>query len=117
MTKREFLTAIKDGKMNEELKAFAISEIEKMDARNAKRAEKPSKTSVANEPLKKQMLELLAEEPMTAIDLGEVMGISTNKASALAGQLVTAGKVDVSDVKIPKKGKRKLYTFITAEDC
>ena len=113
MTKREFLNDILNGKMNEELQAFALSEIEKMDAHNAKRASQPSKTALANEPIKQQILELLRDCPMTAPDLAELMeDVSTNKVSALAGQLVTAGKLTVTDVKVPKKGKRKLYTVV-----
>lgn len=112
MTKREFLTAIMNGEMNDELQAYAVAEIDKMNEKNAQRKNKPSKTSIENEPIKAQMLELLATEPMTAPDIAEHLEISTQKASSLARQLADDGKLEVTEIKVPKKGKRKLYTFI-----
>ena len=44
MTNREFYTAIVNSDLNDEMKAFATEAIEKLDARNAKRANTLSKT-------------------------------------------------------------------------
>ena len=51
MTYREFCNAVIADTENEELKAFATEAIAKLDARNAKRASKPSKKSLENEPI------------------------------------------------------------------
>ena len=112
MTQREFYTAISNGEMNDELKDFAKEGIAKLDARNAKRASTPSKTAVANEPIKASILEFLADrEAHLAKEVGEALGITTSKASALCGQLVKEEKVTASEVKVAKVGKRVAYTL------
>ena len=50
MTKREFFEAVIANVENEDLVLFAEKEIEKMNERNAKRKNTPSKTAIANEP-------------------------------------------------------------------
>lgn len=109
MTNREFYEAIINGTINDEIKAHAEEAIEKMDARNAKRANTPSKTAIANAPLIEEIKKLLTNEPQTASAIGEKMEISTPKASALLRQIVANGDAFVTDVKVPKKGKQKGY--------
>lgn len=109
MTNREFFTAISTASVSDELKAFALDSIAKLDARNEKRTSKPSKTALANEPIKASILELLANGAKVASEIGATLEISTNKASALCVQLAKEGKVIASEVKIPKKGAVKSY--------
>jgi hypothetical protein len=55
MTQREFFKkaiAIFNEVENEEMKAYAESAIEKLDARNARKSSTPSKTQVENEEIK-----------------------------------------------------------------
>ena len=112
MTYREFYTAIVNGEMNEELQAFATEAIAKLDTRNANRKARPSKVAEANEPIKAQILEFLANgETHIAKEIGEAIGISVFKASALCGQLTNDGKVVATEVKLPKVGKRMAYTL------
>ena len=59
MTNREFYTAVIASVDNDELKAFATEAIEKLDARNAKRASTPSKTQKENAPLIEKIASLL----------------------------------------------------------
>lgn len=108
---REVLTAISNGTVDDEIKAWAVSQIEKMDARNAKRTSKPSKTAIANAPLKDAILTYLTENDgkFTEAELGVVIDSTHNKAGSLVRQLVAEGKVSVEEVKIPKVGKRKAY--------
>ena len=114
MTNREFYTAAAEGKMTDEMKEFAVAAIEKLDARNASRNSKPSKTQVENAPIKEALLKYLTEHEgqFTEGDLGAALGITHNKAGALARQLVTEGKVASAEVKIAKVGKRKVYSAI-----
>lgn len=105
MTRREFLNAVVEANINEEMTNFAVASIEKLDAQNKHRQSKPSKTAVANEPIKKAILEVLTNEPMTASEIAEKCEISTQKASALLRQL----EVNVVELKVPKKGKVKGY--------
>lgn len=106
MTQREFYNAVIASTDNEELKAFATEAIEKLDARNAKRAEKPSKVQLANEPIIKAIAEVLTHEPMLASEIATKVGISVPKASALAKKVEG---VSVTDVKVKGKGMQKGY--------
>lgn len=115
MTKREFLTAIvglgAEGKIESELSAFAEEEIAKLDEALAKRREKVSAKAAENAPLMDKIYDdfLKEDEPMTATVIGELMEVSTQKASALLRKMVEAGRASVEDVKIPKKGVQKGY--------
>ena len=116
MTNREFMTTIVAMEnVPAEIKAFAENEIVKLDNRNATRASKPSKTQVENAPIKEAILSYLVENKgqYTETQLGEALEISHNKAGSLARQLVKEGKATVSEIKLPKVGKRKVYSIIT----
>jgi len=114
MTNREFLTAVANANISEEITTKANEELGKMDAINAKRKTVQSKTAKENEPIKKAIMEFLASvEGATAPVIGEKVGITTQKASALARQLADAGAVVAYDVKVPKKGTLKAYKVAT----
>ena len=108
MTNREMLTAIVNGELTDEVIEKAKSEIAKLDARNANRKNKPSKTQIENAPIIEKIAELLTEEPMRASEIGEALGISTAKASALAKKVEG---VIVTDVKVKGKGMQKGYSL------
>lgn len=117
MTNREFLTAIANSSLSDDLTTYAAEQIAKLDMRNAARKEKqsskPSKTAIENEPIKASIMEFLStqSEPMIAADIAENVGITTAKASSLLRQLVNDSKVVKSEVKIPKKGKVNGYSI------
>ena len=117
MTNREFLTAIANMEnISEELKAEAIVRIEKLDATNEARKNKPSKKATENAPIMEQIVnEILTSEAQTAATIAEAAGISVQKASALLRQIVADGKATVTEVKIPKKGVQKAYSAVEAE--
>ena len=108
MTQREFFTAIVNSDLNDEMKAFATEAIEKLDARNAKRANTLSKTQKENAPLIEKIATLLTSEPKLASELAKEMEISTQKASALVKKVEG---VSVCDVKVKGKGTQKGYFF------
>lgn len=118
MTKREFLTAIvelgTEGTISSELGDFAEEEIAKLDASLARRKEKVSAKAAENAPLMDKIYEdiLKEDEVVTATVVGELMEISTQKASALLRKMVEAGRATAEDVKIPKKGTQKGYSKI-----
>lgn len=120
MTIREFMTAViaVEG-MPADLCEFAESEIAKLDARNAKRAEKPSKTALANEPIKAELFDLLEEMGgvHTASAVVEKLEgkYSVYKVSSLLRQLANEGKLNVVEVKVKGKGKQKGYTIAETE--
>lgn len=108
MTNREFYTAIVNGEVTDEVKAFATEAIEKLNARNAKRASTPTKTQKENEPIIKAIAEILTHEPMLASEIAEKCGIKVQKASALVKKVEG---VSVTDVKVKGKGTLKGYFF------
>ena len=113
MTKREFMEAIvkfaEEGTVGAEYGDFAKEEIEKLDATLARRREKVSAKQAENAPLMDKIYEMLTDEPMTATVVGEMLEVSTQKASALLRKMVEEGRVAKTDVKIPKKGTQKGY--------
>ena len=107
MTKREFFEAVMAlENVDAELVLFAEQEIEKMNERNAKRKNTPSKTAIANEPIKAQIVEVLTETPQSASEIAEKVGISTQKCSALLRQIEN---LTVTEIKVKGKGKVKGY--------
>ena len=112
MTNREFLTAIANGTINEDVIAHASTAIEKMDAANLARKNKPSKKALENAPIMEQIVnEVLGTEPMTAAQVAEAVGISVQKASALLRAIVADGRAVATDIKVPNKGTCKGYTL------
>ena len=108
-TRREMLNVIAAGEMNDEVKAWAESEIAKLDAANEKRRNKLSKKAEANLPIIAAIKKALTSEPQTATVIGEKVGISTQKASSLLRKIVAEGECEKIDVKIQGKGTQKGY--------
>lgn len=111
MTNREFYTAIVNGEMNDEIVAKAHEEIAKLDARNAKRASKPSKKSLENEPIKASIREYLESGAHLASEIASGLNLSVSKVSALCRQMVDDGLLTVEDVKVKSKGTQKSYSL------
>lgn len=124
MTQREFFAGIVEGAtITEEQATFAVEAIAKLDKRNQSRKDKPSKTAIANEPIKARIVEVLtpAEDAptivATAATIATMAEITTQKASALCRQLVEEGVLVAGDVKVKGKGKCKGYTLAPSEDA
>lgn len=103
------------GVTNEEVQIHAQAQLDKMDLTNAKRKEKPSKTAIANEPIKAAIMEFITgrNEICIASAVAEAVEISVQKASSLLNQLAEEGKLTKSEVKVPKKGMQKAYSLVT----
>lgn len=115
MTNREFYTNIANGTITDAEIAHAASALEKMDAANEARKNKPSKTAIENAPIIEALTNALTADPQTAADLGAVVGISTQKASSLLRQIVASGVAVATDIKVPKKGTCKGYSLAPVE--
>ena len=114
-TVREFLTNILNGKITEADTAMAQVMLERLDARNEKRKNTPTKAQKENAPIKEQILVYVVEHPHTvAASVGAAMSITTQKASALLRQLVADGSLTVADTKVKGKGVVKSYTASAA---
>lgn len=117
MTNRQFLTAIIEGKMTDDIIEHAKAQLTALDARNEKRKNTPSKTAVANEPIKVAILEYLSTqtEPVLAdaVFAAGIEGVtSAAKAIALLTQLAADNKVSKTDIKVKGKGVRKAYSIV-----
>ena len=113
MTKREVLNAIVNAEINAEVTEWAEAEIERMDKANARNAEKRAEKAKENEPIKAAIFEVLGDEPKTATQIKDEIGmegVSVQKVSALLRKIVEAGDADKVDVKIKGKGTQKGYT-------
>lgn len=112
-TERVFLEGIVEGAVvTAEQAEYAKAKRAKLDARNEKRKATPSKTAIANEPIKAKIVEFLEGRELTPANIiAEGVEITTQKASALCRQLVEAGTLVVADIKVVKKGKVKGYAL------
>jgi hypothetical protein len=84
--------------------------LEALKVQLGKRAiRKPTATQRANENVKNAILDILTDTPQTAGNIAEKVDITVQKASALCRQIVANGDAQVTEVKVPKKGKQKGY--------
>lgn len=117
MTQKEFLMKVIETTVDEEIKAYAETALEKMAARLAERKKKMTPTQEANAALKEQILAYFTENPQTKLGAptaAAMLEISTQKASPLLRQLVDAGALTVEDVKVTGKGTIKSYSLASA---
>lgn len=112
MTTREFMEQIINSNLSAEITAYAEAEIAKLDAKNEKRRNTPTKAQLANEDLKVAVLEMLGNEAKVASEIGKALEVSTQKASSLLQALEKEGKVKSADIKVKGKGSVKGYTLV-----
>ena len=118
-TEREFLNAVINANVSEAISEFAKGRIAALDKKNADR--KVSKSALAhkaeNDNFKSAILAALADGQVhVASELSEILGVSTQKVSALARQLAEDGTIEVDDVSIKGKGKVKGYSLPSDDD-
>ena len=117
MTNREFFVAIsKCADLSADLREHAQTQLDKMDASNAKNRGTESKTYKANIPLFAEVLALLAEKPMLTTEIALAMAteerpISNSKASGLLRTLENEGKVVQTKVKVKGKGEQTQWSI------
>ena len=116
ITMRQFFEAVVNGNITPAMVEKAKAEIAKLDATNAKRAEKAKAKAKENEPIKSAIFEyLVANGTKTTAEIAkgvEVLEDSSPKASAMCRQMVDEGRLSASDVSVKGKGKQKAYTAI-----
>ena len=116
ITMRQFFEAVVNGNITPAMVEKAKAEIAKLDATNAKRAEKAAEKAKENLPIKNAIFDFLAANGTkltTEIAKGvEVLEGSASKASAMCRQMVDEGRLTSSEVPVKGKGKQKAYTAI-----
>lgn len=103
MTKKDYFKMAIAETSNAELIAFFNHEIELLERKNSSGSKAPSKNQVANETLKAEILDLMANDTKyTVSELDKLMGIgSPNKTNALVKQLKDSGLV----IRTVEKGR------------
>ena len=116
ITLRQLFTAVVEGNITPAMVEKAKAEIAKLDAINAKRAEKAKEKAAENLPIKQAIFDfLVANGTKTTAEVAkgvEVLEGSAPKASAMLRQMVDEGRLTSSEVSVKGKGKQKAYTAI-----
>ena len=118
ITLRQYHEAVISGNITDTIIAKARAEIAKLDATNAKRAEKAAEKAKENDPIKNAIYNLLVEKgAMVASEIGAALTtpeaeITTSKASSMCRQMVEERRLTVEDIKVKGKGKVKQYTAV-----
>ena len=118
ITLRQYHEAVISGNITEAIIAKARAEIAKLDATNAKRAEKAAEKAKENDPIKNAIYNLLVEKgamvsSAIAMELTTPEAeVTTSKVSSMCGQMVKERRLTVEDVKVKGKGKVKQYTAV-----
>ena len=116
MTNREFYEAIvNDANVNEELREFAKTAIEKLDHTNEVRkvatAKKAAEREAERAPMREAIMNVMTDEPKTATTLIAEAGVELKPQAipSLLKALVEEGTVVKSQVKVTGKGKQVGY--------
>ena len=118
ITLRQYHEAVISGNITDAIIEKARAEIAKLDAVNAKRAEKAAEKAKENDPIKNAIYNLLLEKgtmvaSAIAMELTSPEAeVTTSKVSSMCRQMVEERRLTVEDVKVPKKGKQKAYTAV-----
>ena len=113
ITMRQFFEAVVNGNITPSMVEKAKAEIAKLDATNAKRAEKAKAKAVEYEPIKSAIAEFLkVNGTKTTSEIAVAIEQSVPKTSAMCRQMVEEGRLTASEVSVPKKGKQKAYTIV-----
>lgn len=110
MTIRDFMNTVIAANVSEDITNFAKAEIEKMDAKNAKRKAAPSKAAKENVAVIEEIISTTTPDTIfTAAEVAKARGITPQKASGILTTGVKMGKfVETEPVKV-KSGKVKGY--------
>ena len=113
ITLRQLFTAVVEDNITPAMQEKAKAEIAKLDATNAKRAEKAKAKAAEYEPIKTAIFDFLkANGTKTTAEIALNIEQSVPKTSAMCRQMVDEGRLTASDVSVPKKGKQKAYTAV-----
>ena len=118
MTMREFLMAVSAlENISSELVEFANSELVKIDTKNEKRRNTASKTQLENaDTLGFIISSLNYGDIITASQISQNLGITTQKASALLKLAVNSGKMIETEPQKGRGGKGKVKGYTLAKN-
>ena len=114
-TARMALTDLINGKNPDKVKAWAESEIAKLDKKNAKRKAAEGEIKAENKPIAEAIAKALADGSMLSTDLAKSIGQTTQKTNGVAGEMVKLGMLTKTKVKVKGKGEQTSYSLVAVD--
>jgi hypothetical protein len=115
-TNRMALTLVANGNITEEVKAWALNEIAKLDKKNAKRKATEGEIKAENKPIAEAILKALEGGSMISSTLAMTIGQTTQKTNGVAGEMVKLGMLTKFKVKVKNKGEQTAYELVATEE-
>ena len=114
-TARMALTDLINGRNMDKVKSWAENEISKLDKKNAKRKATEGEIKTENKPIAEAILKALEGGSMLSANLAQAVGVTTQKANGVAGEMVKLGMLDKFKVKVKNKGEQTAYALSTTD--
>lgn len=115
-TNRMALTLVANGNITEEVKAWALNEIAKLDKKNARRKAEEGTIKAENKPIADAILKALEGGSMISSTLAMTIGQTTQKTNGVAGEMVKLGMLTKFKVKVKNKGEQTAYELVATEE-
>lgn len=115
-TNRMALTLVANGNITDEVKAWALNEIAKLDKKNAKRKAEEGTIKPENKPIADAILKALEGGSMISSTLAMTIGQTTQKTNGVAGEMVKLGMLTKFKVKVKNKGEQTAYELVVTEE-
>ncbi len=113
MTKKEWLRAIVENRINEEVIAECEKELKKLEAADEKRRGKLTERQRENISVENAIIEFVEsrEEGVTVEEIGKALPyeFARQRYTGICTKLVKEGRLKVEDRKFKNKGIRKVY--------
>ena len=113
MTKKEWLRAIVENRINEEVIAECEKELKKLEAADEKRRGKLTERQKENVDVERAIVEFVEskEEGATVEEIGKALPyeFARQRYTGICTKLVKEGRLKVEDRKFKNKGIRKVY--------
>lgn len=114
-TEREFMMKVLalniESADGTDIKEYARQAITKLDERNEKRKNTPTKAQKENMEIENAILEQLSKGAMLSTDLATALRLSTQKVNGVAGNLEKRKAIIAEKVKIKGVGERTRYSL------
>lgn len=108
MTKKEFFETIANNPLNDEIKNFALKELQLLERRRERESNRVTKNQLENIQLGEKIIEMLTDKPITIQEITARLGqpnLTNQKISAIMKQLTETNPIEKVKIKIDKKEK------------
>lgn len=108
MTKKEFFETIVNNPLNDEIKNFALKELQLLERRRERESNRITKNQLENIQLGEKIIEMLTDKPITIQEITARLGqpnLTNQKISAIMKQLTETNPIEKVKIKIDKKEK------------